>query len=206
MTTLHAWRRNANVSFPGVLLEVQSLIGEDRSAIALLSHPEWFRLGRLIRADIVGPTRESMDTMGVFEARVFTEDWELRWLQQGASGAAVLLTEAEACRPAGNWEAKGGLVDVSKLRQRYLVLGPLAPHGGPQVSDVPGNANRTPDATAAEWSATQTSRVETIAIPVDPSAGGAVLRTTEYIGRDVNGNAFVAEERLVTLEPYRWPT
>lgn len=206
MTTLLTWRRSSPGSLQEALDEMQVILGEERQAVCLLSHPEWFRLGLLSGSVVSGPDGKAIPVAGVFEARVFTGEWELRWLQSEAGGLAVLLTEFGECKPEGEWEPGTGLAEVTPMEREYLVIGPLGPGQArertPMVSEpVSGLMNGR----EREWSFTRSSRVARLHLPVSAAKGGAVLRTIEYVDRErEHGNAYVTEERLIALEEIPW--
>ncbi|TDC84516.1 CRISPR-associated protein Csx19 [Actinomadura sp. 7K507] len=120
---------------------------------------------------------------GVFEARVFDEHAELRWLNEADDrGRAVLLTEDPAALPAPFTE-----------REQIEVVGTEA--GGYLLW---GKAVEASDG----WTTLTTERIGSLRIPAEIARGEhASLVTREYIARDPDhGNAYIAEERLLTFQ------
>lgn len=119
----------------------------------------------------------------VYEARLFTESSELRWLRDpsksGDVGAAVLVGEAP--RSIDGWLALPTLRNLAMIPARYVLWGMVqARHAGWGLAE-----GRIPSIglPGSHW--VQGSRVE--------------LRSIEYVACDEHGNARVIEERFVGL-------
>lgn len=120
---------------------------------------------------------------GVFEARAFNEHTELRWLgDTGDRGRAVLLTEDPVALPA-TFAKPGPVEAIGTEPGGYLLWGKAV-----DASDG--------------WTTLTTERIGSLRVPGDFSRGAHVaLATREYIARDADhGNAYVAEERLLSFE------
>ncbi|MEU5995862.1 CRISPR-associated protein Csx19 [Spirillospora sp. NPDC047418] len=146
---------------------------------ALLTTPWRYEIVRTVDA------RRSMPE-GVFEARVFNEHTELRWLDDADSGRTVVLTEDPAAIPAAF--AKHEPVEaVDTLPGGYLLW---------------GKAVRTSGTASGGWTTLTTERIGSLRVPGEFRGGSHVtLATREYIARDsVHGNAYIAEERLLSFE------
>lgn len=120
---------------------------------------------------------------GVFEARVFDESTELRWLNDmDGRGRAVLLTEDPAVLP-----------EAFTTREQVEVIG--TENGGYLLW---GKAVETADG----WTTLTTERIGSLRVPTGIERGEhASLVTREYIARDPDhGNAYIAEERLLAFQ------
>lgn len=149
---------------------------------ALLTAPSAYHVARVEGSDcrtLSGP----VDLSTVYEARIFTEDAELRWVE---AGYAVLLTEDARLLPERFADPVEPLRSVDTGCARYLVWGEA---GAP----APG------------WARFASSRVGALSVPMaaPPAAGRVRLVAREYMVADeAHGNAYVAEERLLGFEPY----
>ncbi|MBH5135221.1 TIGR03984 family CRISPR-associated protein [Streptomyces sp. HB-N217] len=158
-------------------------------AVALLSAPHAHRVARVQR----GHCRTYDDGPGfpeaVFEARVFDGRRELRWLcTAGREGQAVLLGEDPALLPAGFGDALPDLRAADTLPSYYLLWG------------TPQPATES----AGPWTALRTPRIGTLHVPAPTPPKGCRLRLVarEYVCVEPrHGNAHVAEERLLRIEP-----
>ncbi|MEV5412900.1 CRISPR-associated protein Csx19 [Thermopolyspora sp. NPDC052614] len=162
-----------NLPLPEALAEVPG-------GCALLTSPSAYRVGLVEDGRCLHPTGP-MDVSAVYEARVFTEDLELRWVEPGH---AVVLTEREDLIPAAFADRIDPLEAEAVHETAYLVWGKATPF-------VPG------------WTSLHSSRVGVITVPVAHTGRERVrLAAREYIAADkAHGNAYVAEERLLRFEP-----
>lgn len=98
-------------SLPAVLADHgRSLDG----AVALLSSPRRFAVGRLAGDRVVDRTGSPLELDDVFEARLFIPDRELRWLRRGDGGDGTVVAELDD----GRW--------LDPIDQTYLVWGASA--------------------------------------------------------------------------------
>ncbi|MCP2337971.1 type III-D CRISPR-associated protein Csx19 [Actinomadura rupiterrae] len=144
--------------------------------IALLTTPWRYEVATAAEARRAAPE-------GVFEARVFDERTELRWLGgPDDPGRTVVLTEDPAALPAAFPDA-GRLEAVGTETGGYLLWGRVV-----EASDG--------------WTTLTTERIGTLRIPGEFGRGDRVALTTrEYIAREPDhGNAYIAEERLLSFE------
>lgn len=120
---------------------------------------------------------------GVFEARVFDEHAELRWLNDTEDrGRAVVITEDPGHLPPAFTDRVQ--VEVIGIEEGgYLLWG--------KAVEVSGG-----------WTTLTTERIGSMRIPGEFQRGDHVALTTrEYLGRDSDhGNAYIAEERLLSFE------
>ncbi len=123
----------------------------------------------------------------VFEARIFTEGNELRWLNHNlGNGKAVLLSESEQ---SINHFMLQKQKTYEVLPQQYLLWGKKAKH---------------PKSTA-NWQSLSEARIGQLDIPMNQTLQDeerVYLKTREYMAQADNnyGNYAVMEERLVKLE------
>jgi len=184
MTTLYGGAATG-VTLPRALREA-GLAG----GCALLTAPSAYHVTRIQEDGCVTPAGP-VDLSTVYEARAFTPQVELRWVE---AGYAVLLTEDRSLLPAFFGEPLEELPAVKTAEARYLVWGEA---GGP----VSGGA----EAAAPGWVTLRTARIGALTVPMAPSPAHRRVRLTarEYIVADkAHGNAYVAEERLIGFEPY----
>lgn len=140
-----------------------------------------------LRAPDASGSETPLSLDDVFEARVFNEEAELRWLHEaGARGTAVLLSERQAADLSGFLNEDGvSVIAIDRIEQAYLLWGKARGAGaGP-----------------SGWSRLYEARVGSFWVPLDlaPDERGRLV-TFEYIAAFDHGNAAVAEERLVRLE------
>lgn len=180
------------------------------SAPALLYTPQWCgfaqfdAVGRLVAAD-GKPAEEFVDKPddfreSVFEARVFNQQVELRWLhKRNGEGRAVLLSDdGEDAKLDDYFAELPQLTELPKLDkiietipQTYLLWGE-----GIEVTEK--------DRPAPGWSRLTTARIGRLHVPLaenDVGTGRVQLVAREYLGEvDQHGNVAVVEERLLKLE------
>lgn len=118
-----------------------------------------------------------------FEARIFNERWELRWLQTGMDrserlGRAVLVGEAA---PPG---CEAEPTTVEPLEREYILWG----QGDGVAKDG--------------WSLLSLARIGPLWVPITGIERNDLVRLTarEFVARDrETGNAYIADERLTGL-------
>lgn len=170
------------------------------SAIALLYTPNWCgfahlkRAGSEIKAILSTRDERRFDLATVFEARVFNERAELRWLKQWPNKGRAALIAEEDISEYFDQEA-GKFAEVDHIDQTYLLWG----------KGVADKAGELPE----KWSRLAMARIGTLDVPypLDASrsavtqAGGRIqLNAREYLTViDEHGNVAVVEERLKNL-------
>lgn len=129
------------------------------------------------------------DLSSIFEARIFTEYCELRWLNRNhGSGDAALITETkQAITGFSDLEAKE--YKTLEQKQKYLLWGePVLNPKNLQVG----------------WQRVAEARIGKLDIPISEKFTNkeqrVYLKTCEYIDTIDYGNCVVIEERLVSLE------
>ncbi|WP_045442558.1 CRISPR-associated protein Csx19 [Picosynechococcus sp. NKBG042902] len=156
-------------------------------AIALLYSPEGCTIAQLNNGQLQNSEGKILeDIKHVFEARIFNEQSELRWLNQAlVSGQAVFISEQSL--NLNNFDAQASL-NSEALEQKYLLW-------GEKVNNKPS---------AAGWLRLAEARIGKLDIPLADSVAKdqrVYLITNEYIApEEVYGNYGAIEERLVKLE------
>lgn len=196
--TIYA-RASNNISFPTALKHCAGIL-LNHPAIALLYTPSWCGFAQVgAAANLVFPMHkgEGFDQDSVFEARVFSEAAELRWLKDWPNeGRAALISEQDISgyldQPAGAYSSD------NCLNQTYLLWG----------EGIQAPNDELPD----RWSRLAMARIGTIDVPYPLDQRELVsgkderiqLLTREYLDViDAFGNMAVVEERLVKLERAR---
>jgi len=157
-------------------------------AIALLYSPSACQFLRLSNGAFQNSCGKAINHLSdVFEARIFTEHCELRWLNRDAGeGDAVLLTE-DPQSINGFQETQQQINDT--LTQQYLLW------GEPVL-----NPNNIQDG----WQRLAEARIGKLNIPISEKLNNkkqrVYLKTREYISALEYGNCAVIEERLLKLE------
>lgn len=158
-------------------------------ATAILYSPRRCDLATLANEVLHGPDGQPVDLASVFEARVFNETAELRWLNDPGPEQchrAAILTEQDRAGMLADWEPeKDRRTVIETLPQTYLLWGEGT---GRPVSNG--------------WSELATARIGGLRVPVGNVGrnGRVLLHSVEYIVEAEHGNAVVYDERLVRLE------
>lgn len=159
-------------------------------ATAILYSPRRCELAIFSGWVLQGSDGQPVDISIVFEARVFSETAELRWLNDPSLvqwHRAVILTER--VQPLlGDWhmEQENGVID--KFDQTYLLWGEGT---GREMS--------------GGWSELATARIGGLQVPVGNVDRNqrVLLHSVEYVVEADHGNAVIFDERLVKLEVAR---
>ena len=184
-TTLYRYRAGEQMTLIEAIASCQTVL---EGAIALLYSPQSCLLARLSTdGTLQNADGHAVDLTSVFEARLFNEGCELRWLnRQTGVGDAALISEAAQ-------QALTGFVAIDSqtcepLPQRYLLWGE--------------RARSQPSAEA--WRRLADARIGKLDIPLAQKFGQeqrVYLNTREYLDVvDDYGNTAVIEERLMKLE------
>jgi CRISPR-associated protein (TIGR03984 family) len=158
--------------------------------VALLATPRHYHVARIRDGLPRSCEGTPVPLDDVFEARIFDGTAELRWLHTAdGHGRAVLLTEDATALPKAFDERLEPVEALETLSGAYLLWG--------RAADI-----------CDGWTTLATPRIGTFTVPVRAETGTRVrLVTREYIACDPeHGNAYVAEERLLRLEPTPTPT
>ena len=185
-TTLYRYRVDGQMTLDEAITACK---GELEGAIALLYSPQRCLLARLSSGgklqDASGNNIDSLTS--IFEARIFSENYELRWLnRQAGTGNAALISEVALPSLIGCTEIDAQPCEA--LQQQYLLWGERARNQPPVES----------------WRRLADARIGKLDIPLAQSfeqAQRVYLATCEYLNAvDDYGNVAVIEERLVKLE------
>lgn len=187
-----------NISLADALAAYAGLIGS-APAPALLYSPRSCQMALFRNGNLQGPDGQSMAPGGdIFEARLFCEVAELRWLDDPASGRgcrAAILTEQDVSASLSGWGVQKQDV-IETLKQKYLLWG--------RATELQEHQGRP---LAEGWIILATAQIGTLPVPLSlptPSQGQQVLlHTVEYVVESEHGNAIIGDERLVQLEVAR---
>jgi len=158
-------------------------------ATAILYSPKRCWLATFSAGALHGPDGQPLDIGAVFEARIFNEAAELRWLNDPGSEQrhrAAILTEQDHSSALGDWQPCERPPDViEKLPQPYLLWGEGT--GRPITNG---------------WSELATARIGALAVPISGvgKKQRVLLHSVEYVVEAEHGNAIVFDERLLKLE------
>jgi CRISPR-associated protein (TIGR03984 family) len=159
-----------------------------QAAIGLLYSPKKCELVKLDNSGklVDSYNRLKFNNLGVFEARFFNLNCELRWVNESnGNGTAVLLSESDITLTGFE---KGLQEFITAIDQQYLLWGEPAKH--------PPNADG--------WQRLAEARIGKLDIPLDnplKPKDRVFLTSEEYIAEvDDFGNCAVIDERLIKLE------
>src|SRR2546425_825344 len=190
MSILFTYASKNNVALGRVLTDWQSVL--QPPAIALLYAPNWCRFALLNgKGELFGFDGAAIKPDPVYEARVFNQHAELRWLNEAeCKGKAVFLTEAK--QTLADYDDLGQLKPLRTIDQTYLLWGE-----GVEVTAI--------DKPETGWSRLTTARIGRLNVPLganEVGTGRVQLVAREYLAEvDDHGNVAVVEERLIGLEP-----
>lgn len=161
----------------------------DEGAVGFALAADAFSFLRLDRSGTVNGPRGPADVATAYEARIFHEHAELRWLRDPrheSRNSTVLLTDG-TCRvdlPALPFDAP--LLET--LEQTYVLWGKAAAG----TNDRPG------------WTRLTTARIGGLDVPLAGVREGrrVGLWGIEYLGEFADGNVAVVEERLCGLTTF----
>jgi len=162
------------------------VIGTERAA-ALVYSPRRCELASFSGGTFHGPDGQGVETEDIFEARVFSETAELRWLNDPSPEQchrAVIVSEHEQ-PPLDGWQMEKQEGVIEKIEQTYLLWGEGT---GRQMSNG--------------WSELATARIGRLPVPVGNVGKNqrVLLHSVEYVVEADQGNAMIFDERLVRLE------
>ena len=162
-------------------------------AVAILYSPRRCELATFAEGLLRGPNGQPIDTTTIFEARVFHQTAELRWLNdpspQALHRAVILIDPAPATFPKGWDEGESeqhAIAVIETLPQTALLWGQGT---GRPISDG--------------WSELATARIGRLLVPLAGVNANqrVLLHSLEYVvAEEEDGNAVIFDERLVKLE------
>jgi CRISPR-associated protein (TIGR03984 family) len=170
-------------------LKAFALVIGPQPATAILYSPERCCVATFSAGALHGSDGRPLDVGAVFEARVFNETAEFRWLNDPGperEHRAAILTEQDHSSALGDWQRPERPADViEKLPQTYLLWGEGT--GRPI-----GNG----------WSELATARIGALPVPISGVGRKqrVLLHSVEYVIEAEHGNAVVLDERLLNLE------
>ncbi|MGH9959625.1 MAG: type III-D CRISPR-associated protein Csx19 [Pyrinomonadaceae bacterium] len=155
------------------------------TAVAMLYAISACHFARLDQGRLMDKDGKQIDLGSVYEARIFSDKAELRWLhREEGYGDAALLTEEK--RDPKGWKEEQPIQPVGMpIEQAYLLWG-----------------ESTTDQSRNDWTKMATSRIGSYFAPVRSSTNKVrvQLNAREYLSQDeMHGNVFVAEERWLNL-------
>jgi CRISPR-associated protein (TIGR03984 family) len=184
--TLYVYE-NEGLSLKNALIACQDVLTKDNSpAVAMLYATRGCHFARLgDKGQLLDKSGKPIELNSTYEARVFSDQAELRWLHVAAGdGSAAVLTE-EKNAPNG-WSNPKIIVAVGKIPQSYLLW-------GESLSDKMNS----------DWIKMATPRIGHYFAPVKSNTATKArvrLNAREYLRQDEkHGNVFVAEERWLNL-------
>jgi len=184
-TTLYSYCSEQQVSLEDAIAHCGDVL---KDAIALLYSPNACQFLRLSDGRFQDSEGKPVNSLtDVFEARIFTEPCELRWLNRDdGKGDVVLLTEAKQS-VNGFQVCQQPIAEI--LDQHYLLWGePVL--GSKNIQDG--------------WQRLAEARIGKLNIPISEKLNNknqrVYLKTREYISALEYGNCAVIEERLLKLE------
>lgn len=157
-------------------------------ATAILYTPRCCELATFAEGALRASDGQPVDIGTVFEARVFNETAELRWLNDPGPEQchrSVILTVQDQTGELDGWHHEKRDDVMNTLPQTYLLWGEGT---GKLVSNG--------------WSELATARIGALRVPVGNVVKNerVLLHSVEYIVEAEHGNAVVFDERLVKLE------
>ena len=180
--SLSTWSRS-QISLQDAISAYSELVDGEK-AIALLFSPRRCQFATLVDHRCSDEAGNPIHMEDVFEARVFNDTAEMRWLN-GTSGAhrGVILTETQPSKPPHGWDREA-IPAIATLTQTYQLWGEGT---GKFVSDG--------------WSELATARIGSLNVPVAGIITNqrVFLETREYVIEAEHGNAVIQEERLIRL-------
>ena len=123
-----------------------------------------------------------------YEIRIFCDNWELRWLRDGETGALALLSNQNLSLSDGF--AVNEFKDMYCRDNSYLLWGELSKDNDP----------------TSGWTCVSTARIGKLSIPwssTDLTEKDRIkLKTIEYFQNSEDGNVVYFDERLCGFEIY----
>jgi len=190
--------RKENISLESV---IQLPLAEE--TVGLFYTPNQCQFGRWKGGEITDAQDKIIALKDIFEARLFHETAEMRWLREPNTdelGTAVYLFDTQPSFKGEGWQ-KEILSELTKGENQYLLWGEYW---------------NTQQELAAGWSCLATARIGELFIPepnLQKRNQRVVLKTLEYFGLPYDaegnltlhgeqGNQVVVEERWLNLETY----
>ncbi|HBL14421.1 MAG TPA: TIGR03984 family CRISPR-associated protein [Cyanobacteria bacterium UBA11162] len=175
------WQTSANkITLEQAVKECSDYLAD---AVALIYSPQKCYFVKVNSGNIEQPPLgEKVEINSVFEARIFNEEAELRWLnERNGEGRSVLISEQNfnLC-----WKEIEELKAIAIQNQQYILWGKAKMNSA-----------------TTGWSQLVSNRIGSLYVPCDDIKNRVCLKTCEYLTEDDYGNVAVVEERLIKLEP-----
>lgn len=184
-TTALCWARCEDVELGIAIQDAAACLGED--AVALLYSATACTVAAVADGARLVLAGGSASLDGVFEARMFGAEAELRWLNahDGKGRAVLLFEDTGRVTPPTGWAVQRDDEVTDSIVGQYILWGP--------------GAERSP---AAGWSTLASAKIGTIEVPIaNVGKRHVCIRVIEYLHvEDGHGNIGVLDERLVGLE------
>jgi CRISPR-associated protein (TIGR03984 family) len=181
-----------NTTLPDAIASCSDLL---KDAIALLYSPTECNILKLNSGQLEDASAKTFKCVEkVFEARIFNQNNELRWLNRNSgNGQAVLLSETEILTAKPESFEKEEINYQECIPQKYLLWGETV-----SWDDVHSNYADFQKG----WQRLTEARLDKIDIPLDEVIAPkqrVYLETCEYIAEKDFGNMVIIEERLIKL-------
>lgn len=184
MTTLYSWRTEQSSPLTEVLESCKSYLVD---GIGLVYSPNSCEFVRLEAGELKNYSGETIDYSTIFEARIFNETAELRWLNQNEGhGIGVILSESVLESPLP--KQIDILDELEANENQYLLWG--------KGINSKGEEN-------GAWGTLVAARIGGLAVPISgiEQDRRVFLKAREYLKAVDNfGNFGVVEERLLGLD------
>lgn len=154
--------------------EYKKILSDDEKAYAILYTPRACHLALVDKTGKFFNEDGEFAPHSVFEARIFNEKAELRWLNESDGKGKMAIIDASFPD------------SVCTIPQAYLLW-------GQSTGEVKGN-----------WTEFATARVGSFYVPLPtvPNRGYARITAVEYLKECEDGNVDVVDERLTGIKPY----
>ena len=182
---LYSWVSRSPMSLDQAIQTTQA---QQMGANALLYSPQSCDLAQVQDGNVCGSDGQPLTLSHYFEARIFNETCEVRWLNENqGNGFLVILADSDLDLNSETFSCKETTLN-SHLSQTYLLWGKAIPQVNPKQG----------------WQRLAEARIGKLDVPLSQSLKKdqrVSLQSQEYLAEvDDFGNVAVIEERLVKLE------
>ncbi|ELS31692.1 MULTISPECIES: type III-D CRISPR-associated protein Csx19 [Pseudanabaena] len=180
-------RKSQDISLQDAIAACQAHF--NNSAIALLYSPTACQFAKLEGGSLRDFVGKEIETAPIFEARIFNETSELRWLNLSSGiGSAVLISQDNI---SAIFKDECNLKYFESLPQQYVLW-------GEGMASSPKSSEG--------WSRLGAARIGAMDVPIadiTTNEQRVILKVIEYLREvDDHGNVAVVEERLVCLKSF----
>lgn len=182
---LYSWVSRSPMSLDQAIQTTQA---QQMGANALLYSPQSCDLAQVQDGNVCGSDGQPLTLSHYFEARIFNETCEVRWLNENqGNGFLVILADSDLDLNSETFEATQTSIQ-DHLPQTYLLWGTAIANADTQEG----------------WQRLAEARIGKLDVPLSQSLKKdqrVSLQSQEYLAEvDAFGNVAVIEERLVKLE------